>query len=163
MIWRKVAFALLWVVGPLVLGAVAGELGSARAKARRGEFFAATSALTDAERLRLETVPIRVVDNAAWTLGGYELVRKVLKLELDAPDETDGARRARVFIRFGMIDQNFDGQAAVLNSACVADPSVCDTAKMKAAAEHEAKERFVAPGNQLPLSLIGGHPPIGMP
>jgi hypothetical protein len=159
----RVRLALLWLVGPLVAVAVAGWLGSARAKAARGELFAATSSLPELERRRLEVVPLRVMDNAVWMLGGWELTRKLLKLELDtlgAPDELDGPRRARVLIRFGMIDTNFDGQAAVFAAACVADPSVCDTARLKAAAEEEAQRRFVSPGNHLPLSLIGGHPPI---
>jgi hypothetical protein len=160
---RRIALVLVWLVGPLVVAAVAGELGSSRAKAQRGTFFGATSALPEPELKRLELLPIRAMDNAAWTLGGWELTRKLLKFELDALDELDGPRRARVLIRFGMIDTNFDGQAAVFSAACVVDPGVCDTAQLKEAAVQQAKERFVAPGNHLPLSLIGGHPPIPGP
>ena len=157
---RRILQAVLWFLGPLAVGAVGGELGSLRAKRERGELFASTSSLSEQERKQLELVPARVMDNAAWTLGSGDVAKTLAKFELDALDTTVGARQARVFIRFGLVDANFDGQAAVFASACAADPSVCDTARLKQAAAEEAKARFVPPGNHLPLSLIGGHPPI---
>ena len=155
---RRILRAVIWFVGPLAVAAVAGELGSVRAKHERGELFADTSSLSERERKQLELVPARVLDNAAWTLGSGDVAKQLVKFELDALDESESARRARVFIRFGLVDANFDGQAAVFASACAADPGVCDTARLKQAAEEEAGARFVPPGNRLPLSLSGGHP-----
>jgi hypothetical protein len=152
--------AALWLAGPLAVAALAGELGSLHAKRERGELFAQTSSLSKRELKLLETVPARVMDNAAWTLGPGDLAKQLVKFELDTLDESDGPRRARVFIRFGLVDSNFDGQAAVFAAACTADPNVCDTARLKDAAVDEAAVRYVPPGNRLPLSLIGGHPPI---
>lgn len=153
----------LWLLGPLLAAAGAGELGSLRAKAERGQLFARTSALPERDRKLLEAVPARVMDNAVWALGSGEVAQKLVKFELDELDELDGPRRARLLIRFGLIDRNFDGQAAVFAAACTADASVCDQTRLRDAAEHEAGARFVAPGNHLPLSLLGGHPPIGAP
>jgi hypothetical protein len=151
---------LVWILGPLAVAAAAGELGSFHAKQGRGALFVSTSSLSDTERKQLERVPARVLDNAAWTLGSGAVAKTLVKFELDTLDESEGPRRARVFIRFGLVDTNFDGQAAVFASACASDPAVCDTAALKQAAAEEAGARFVAPGHQLPLSLVGGHPPI---
>jgi hypothetical protein len=93
---------------------------------------------------------------AMWASGSLDDVRKMVRTELDRIPESDGPARARVYLRFGIVDTNPDGQAAVFNLACVADPRVCD--HMREAAEREVKLRFVAPGNVLPLSLTGGHP-----
>jgi hypothetical protein len=158
---KYASIAVVWVAGPLAVAALAGELGSLHAKRERGELFAGTSSLSEPERKRLEAVPARVMDNVAWTLAGGEVARQLVKFELDALDDSEGARRARVFIRFGLVDSNFDGQAAVFASACTADPNVCDSTRLKEAAAEEASVRYVPPGNHLPLSLIGGHPPIG--
>jgi hypothetical protein len=152
-----------WLLGPLLVAALAGELGSLRAKAQRGRLFVQTSALAPAESKRLESLPARAMDNAVWPLSGAEVAQKLVKFELDQTDERDGARRARLLIRFGLIDRNFDGQAAVFAAACTADASLCEPIPLRDAAEHEAGLRFVAPGNHLPLALIGGHPPIGAP
>lgn len=156
----RAVFWAKWCLGPLALAALTGALGSRRAKEERGQFFGRTSSLSARELKRLETVPVRVMDNAAWTLGSADLMRQLLKFELDRLDEAEGSRRARVLVRFGLVDANFDGQAAVFAQACAADATVCDPAPLKDAAEREAKERFVPPGNHLPLSLLGGHPPI---
>jgi hypothetical protein len=95
--------------------------------------------------------------NATWAFGDGDSVKKMFRSELDRLPE--GPARARVLIRFGVFDTNPDGQAAVFSQACSDDPSVCD-AGLKPAAERELKQRFVAPGNQLPPFLLGGHPPI---
>lgn len=157
---RPLALAL-WVFGPLLVAALAGELGGMRAKAQRGQVFVQTSALPPEQLKALEAVPARAMDNAVWTLSSAEVAQKLVKFELDRVD--DGARRARLLIRFGLIDRNFDGQAAVFAAACTMDASLCDQIHLRDAAEHEAGLRFVAPGNHLPLALIGGHPPIGAP
>jgi hypothetical protein len=70
----------------------------------------------------------------------------------------EGPDRARVLLRLALVDDNPDGQAALIAQACVADPSTCDHPGQAAALE--ARQRFVAPGNRLPLSLLEGHPPI---
>ncbi len=152
-----------WVLGPVLVAVLAGELGAMRAKAQRGQLFVRTSALAPEESKRLEAVPARAMDNAVWTLGAAEVAQKLVKFELDRLDEREGARRARLLIRFGMVDRNFDGQAAVFAAACTMDASLCDQLRLRDAAEHEAGLRFVSPGNHLPLALIGGHPPLGAP
>ncbi len=96
--------------------------------------------------------------DAIWAQGTLDEVKKMVRTELDRIPETDGAARARVFVRFGIVDTNPDGQAAVFNQACVADPRLCDHDRLKEAAEREVRLRRVAPGNALPLSLLGGHP-----
>jgi hypothetical protein len=57
-----------------------------------------------------------------------------------------------------MLTPSIDGQGALLHSACEADPSICDN--LLGVASAQAKERAVAPGKSVPLSLIKGHPPI---
>jgi hypothetical protein len=159
---RPLAFAQ-WLLGPLLVAALAGELGGLRAKAQQGRWFVQTSTLPAEQLKDLEAVPARAMDNAVWTLSGAEVAQKLVKFELDQLDDRDGARRARLLIRFGLIDRNFDGQAAVFAAACTADASLCNPIPLRDAAEHEAGLRFVSPGNHLPLALIGGHPPIGGP
>jgi hypothetical protein len=152
-----------WVLGPLLVAALAGELGGMRAKAQRGSIFVQTSALAPQESKHVEAMVARAMDNAVWTLSGADVAQKLVKFELDHGDDRDGARRARLLIRFGLIDRNFDGQAAVFAAACTTDASLCDQVHLRDAAEREAGLRFVSPGNHLPLSLIGGHPPLGAP
>lgn len=98
--------------------------------------------------------------DATWATGNEESVRRMFRTELDRLPEADGPGRARVFIRFGIIDDNPDGQAALFAQACVADPSVCDRDRLRQAAEREVRARKVPPGDQLPLYFIGHHPPI---
>jgi hypothetical protein len=94
-----------------------------------------------------------------WASGDEASVRGMFRTELDRIPESDGPARARVFIRFGILDDNPDGQAALFNQACAADPNVCGVDALKQAAEREVRARLVPPGNHLPL-YFGGHPPI---
>jgi hypothetical protein len=96
------------------------------------------------------------VADLTWAFGSVDAARKMFRVELDRIPDADGAARAKVFLRFGIIDTNFDGQAALFNQACAADAAICD--HMKEAAAREVKARFVAPGNVLPLYFTGGHP-----
>jgi hypothetical protein len=148
----------LWVVGLVAVAVVAGALGQRQANARRGEFYDATVALSTSARARLEAAPAFAAANAVWAFGGVETVRKMLKAELDRIPETDGANRARAFVRFGIIDTNPDGQAALFALACTMDENDCD--HLKEAAERETNLRLVAPGNQLPPYFIAGHPHV---
>lgn len=159
---RPVTLAL-WLLGPLLVAALGGELGGLRARAERGRFFAQTSTLTAKDLKLLEAVPARAMNNAVWTLSSAEVAQKLVKFELDKLDDADGVRRARLLIRFGLVDRNFDGQAAVFAAACTSDASLCEGLRLRDAAEHEAGLRFVSPGNHLPLALLGGHPPVGAP
>ncbi|HET9930214.1 MAG TPA: hypothetical protein VFQ35_05995 [Polyangiaceae bacterium] len=145
----------LWIIGPLAVGAASTLLGASAAKSKDA-VVRDTASLGAAERKHLETLPGRAISDAAWALADVDTARKVLQRELDRLPESDGPARARTFIRFGIIDPNPDGQAAVFSLACVEDPSVCD--RMKEAGERETVVRLVAPGNHLPLSLLGGHP-----
>ena len=101
------------------------------------------------------------VADATWAFGSENAARKMFRTELDRLP--DGPQRARVFLRFGIIDTNPDGQAALFNQACNADPQICD--HMKEAALREVRARFVPPGNVLPLYFSNGrgHPPIAGP
>jgi len=113
----------------------------------------------DADRKDLESALPLAIANATWAFGSEESARKMFRTELDRIPETDGPRRARVFLRFGIIEIQPDGQAALLAQACAADARLGD--HLKEAAQEEVRARFVPPGNVLPLYFgSGGHPPI---
>ena len=97
------------------------------------------------------------IANMTWAFGGEDAARKMFRTELDRIPETNGPGRARVFLRFGIIDTNFDGQAALFAQACVADATLCDRERMKEATEREVQARFVPPGNVMPVYFVG-HP-----
>jgi hypothetical protein len=151
---------LTWGLAPLLIAALAAGAGRWRADAARGALFQATRSLSPADRAALESVPWLAVANATWALGSVDAVRKMARTEIDRLPETEGARRAQIFLRFGIIDTNPDGQAALFAQACASDATICPEPRFKEAATRETKTRFVAPGNMLPLSLMGGHPPI---
>ena len=154
---------LKWGLGPVAVAALAGVLGHARADGQRGRFLEATARLSEAGRKVLESAPSLAMANATWAFGSVDAVRKMARTELDRLPESDGPSRARVFMRFAIVDTNPDGQAALLFQACAADPGVCEYDQRKQAAERETRARFVAPGNRLPLYFLGGHPPIPGP
>jgi hypothetical protein len=110
-----------------------------------------------AETKNLESVAAFAVANVTWAFGSEDAVRRMVGSELDRLPESDKLHRARVFVRFGIIDSNPDGQAALFAQACVADPNMCD--RLEDAARREVQARFVPPGNVLPL-YFGGHPAI---
>ena len=145
-------------MAPLLVAALAAGVGRWRANANAGRV--ASPSLASADRPALESVPSLAVANATWALGSVEAVRKMARTEIDRLPESEGVRRAQVFLRFGIIDTNPDGQAALFSQACASDATICDQPKFKEAATRQTKARFVAPGNMLPLSLTGGHPPI---
>ena len=149
-----------WGLGLLLIAALAAEAGRWRANAGRGPLFQATASLSPADRAALESVPWLAVANATWALGSVDAVRKMARTEIDRLPEFEAARRSQVFLRFGIIDTNPDGQAALFAQACASNSTICAEPKFKEAATRETKTRFVAPGNMLPLSLMGGHPPI---
>jgi hypothetical protein len=95
------------------------------------------------------------IANATWAFGSEQAARAMFRTELDRIPEADGAPRARVFLRFGIIDTNPDGQAALFAQACATDARLCD--HLKEAALTEIRARFVPPGNVLPLYFTG-HP-----
>jgi len=102
------------------------------------------------------------IANATWAFGGEDAARKMFRTELDRIPDTDGPGRARVFLRFAIIDTNFDGQAALFAQACVADATLCDREKMKEATQREVRARFVSPGNVMPV-YFAGHPKLSGP
>ena len=112
-------------------------------------------------KVREPAAAARAVADLTWAFGNVESVKTMAGAELARLAESEGPARARVFLRFGIVDTNPDGQAALFSQACVADPSICaDPAATKAAAERETRARRVAPGNVLPLYFLGGHPPL---
>jgi len=144
-------------LGPVLTFVLALLLGYARANGERAQFAQATAALSLTERAALESAPELAVANAIWALGNEDAVKKMLRSELDRLPEAEGRARARVFVRFGIVDSNPDGQAAVFFQACASDPSLCDRPRLIAAAERETRARFVDPGQHLPLYLTSGH------
>jgi hypothetical protein len=113
----------------------------------------------DAGQKPPSSVAARAVADLTWAFGSAESVKAMAGAELARLAESDGPARARVLLRFGIVDANPDGQAALFNQACVADPSICsDPAAAKGAAERETRARRVPPGNALPLYFLGGHP-----
>ncbi len=146
-----------WALAPLAIAGVAAGLGQL---SRRSPFASSLAALSPAERSALETALPFSMANASWALGDVSAVRNMMRTELDRLPESEGPARSRVFVRFGLVDTNPDGQAAVFFQACASDPNVCSREQLKAAIEREIAVRFVAPGNQLPLYVIDGHPRV---
>ena len=123
------------------------------------EELAARSRLSVVDRKDLESALPLAVASAIWAFGSEDAVRRMARTELDRIPEADGPGRARVFLRFGIVETNPDGQAALFAQACAADPRLGD--RLKEAAQEEVRARFVPPGNVLPLYFgSGGHPPI---
>jgi hypothetical protein len=149
---------LQWLLGPIAVAALGGALGQWHASKQRAPFLEKTATLSPSDQKALASAPALAVANATWAFGSVEAVRKMARFELDRLPESEGPRRGRVFVRFGIIDTNPDGQAALFAQACVADPDDCE--HLKEAAQRETEARFVAPGNHLPLYFIGGHPRI---
>jgi hypothetical protein len=118
------------------------------------------SRLTAAARKDPVPAAALAVADTVWAFGSEDAVRKMARTELDRILESNGPGRGRVFVRFGIIDTNPDGQAALFAQACVADPSLCDRDRLQQAARREVQARFVAPGNVVPL-YFGGHPRVG--
>lgn len=147
-----------WLVGPLLLALVASGLGHARARAQQEQLVAA--ALSDSGQRALELAPGLAMANVIWAFGTLDSVKRMLRIELDRLPETEGANRARVFVRFGLVDTNPDGQAAVFNQACAMDAAHACNDQLKEIAEREASARFVAPGNALPLYFMPEHPHV---
>jgi len=152
---------LKWVVGPVVVAALAGVVGHLVAQRPHGPFAQRFAALAAGDRKPLENAPAFALANATWAAGDVEAVKKMARFELDRLPESETAARARVFVRFGIVDTNPDGQAAVFNQACITDQGHCD--HLKEIAERETKERLVAPGNRLPPYFLAGHPHVGAP
>jgi len=150
--------AVKWVVGPLVVAALAARLGQLRGEAARAGYFGGASAPAPADDDALRAAPLRAAGNATWALGSADSVKEIAKWELDRLAEADVDRRVQLLLRFGIVDTNPDGQAAIFGQVCVADPKVCD--HLKDAAERETRTRLVSPGNHLPLFFLAGHPHV---
>jgi hypothetical protein len=150
---------LVWGAGPLGVLLLAAALG--QALARRNHFFNATSSLSPPELAALEAVPSLAVANVTWALGSLGSVRKMLSYELDRLPESEGKLRARTLLRFGIVDSNPPGQAALFGQACALDASTCNDTK--AAVMREVELRLAAPGNRLPVYFIPGHPQLPSP
>jgi hypothetical protein len=145
----------------LVALALGGFAGAAGVRARRSSLDKDAAVLSEAQRRTLEWLPALTVANAAWTLGSADSAKKALKVVLDTLPEAEAPVRARTLLRFAAVDQNPEGQAAIISQACATDPSICD--RLKATMQEETEQRFASPGNRLPLFFLGGHPPIPGP
>lgn len=117
---------------------------------------------SEEDRKDFDAAVALTIANATWALGSEEAARQMFRTELDRIPESRGRQRARVFLRFGIVDTNFDGQAALFNQACVADPEICERDRMKEATRREVEARFVAPGNAMPVYFVG-HPRLAGP
>jgi hypothetical protein len=145
---------LTWVVAPLALAVASGVAG--RALGRRAAGAARRAAAPSTPRA-LEAAPALAVANLVWAFGTADAVKAISRTELDRLPASEGRQRARALMRFGSVDDNLDGQAAVFGQACVADQDLCSSpAQLRRAVEAELRTRFVSP-NVLP-SYIVGHP-----
>lgn len=145
-----------WAVGPLAVAMVTAVLGAVAAGERRGALFTATAKLSAAQQSELELFLPLSITNAAWRLGTGVSAERALKATLEKLPET-GATRARMLLRLAAVVDSPEGQAAIINQACGADPSVCD--QLREATARELVERLVPP-NQMPLYFVGHHPPV---
>lgn len=150
----RLASLATWGAGPLLVLALGAALG--RSRQERNPFIEATAALSEAERKQLESAPALAIANATWALGDLESVKRVLKAELDRLPDSEGHARARTTLRMAIADDNPDGQAALFALTCTYDERMCG--QLREAAQREARDRLVPPGNAVPLSLLGGHP-----
>lgn len=147
-----------WFFGPLALALCGVALGQFQAGSSRGGFFGAPRLVTPARLRELEAAPLRAVANAIWAFGDFEAARRSAQHELDRLSGVGGPERARVFIRFGLVETSPDGQRALFGQACQDDPVACKD--LRAMAQREADARFVAPGNHLPMRLLPNQPHI---
>jgi hypothetical protein len=150
-----------WVLAPLAALALGGLAGAESVRAQRSALDKAAATLPEPQRRTLEWLPALTVANAAWLLGSADSTKKALKVVLDLLPEAEAPRRARTLLRFAAVDQNPEGQAAVISQACATDASICD--HLKEVMQEETEQRFASPGNRLPLFFQGGHPPIPRP
>jgi len=150
-----------WVVVPLVALSLGGVVGAACVRVQRSALDKAAAAVPEPERRTLALLPAVTVANAAWVLGSATSVQKSLKVLIDGLPESEAPARARTLLRYAAVDQNPEGQAALISQACATDPSVCD--HLKEVLKAETDRRYAAPGNHLPLFFLGGHPPIPGP
>jgi len=177
--WERVDRAALGPDGERVFGLIVALHGKDGGRWREAEQLCRSLGWPRCDRAALEEVErktrpphafhrskfeqeaaAQAVADATWAFGSEDAARKMFRVELDRIPESNGPARARVFLRFGIVDPNPDGQAALFAQACVADASLCELDKMKEAAKREVQARFVPPGNVLPLYFGGGHPPI---
>ena len=145
-----------WVLGPLIVLLLAAGVGAAVAGEHRGALFTATAKLSPAQQSELELVVPLSITNAAWRLGTGTSAERALKATLEHLPDT-GVTRARMLLRLAAVVPSPEGQAALINQACGADPSVCD--QLKDATARELVERLVPP-NGMPLYFVGHHPPV---
>jgi hypothetical protein len=148
-----------WLVGPLLVAALGALVGQKLADSQRGRFFDATRQLTASELQAVELGTYAALANAAWAFGDATAVKTTLHAELDRLPESSTKERARALLRLGLIDPNPEGQASIFAQCCMLDPSLCD--HVADVASREVALRYVPPGNQLPVSLLEGHPPLG--
>ncbi len=59
---------------------------------------------SDADRNDLDAALPLAIANATWAFGSEDAARKMFRTELDRIPEADGPRRARVFLRFGIVE-----------------------------------------------------------
>jgi len=149
---------LKWVVGPVVVLALGGAACHRLGHGKGNRFWRATAAASEEERARLEAAPAMAAANATWAYGSVDAVRAMARSEIDRLGDALTPERARVFLRFAIIDTNPDGQAALLGQACMTDADLC--AHLTEAGLRETHARFVAPGDVLPPSMVAGHPRV---
>ena len=146
---------MISVFGPLLVALLAARFGQLRADARRAGAFGAPAAISAADRSARQVATARAAANAAWALGSPASVKDASKWELDQLSPGEVARRVQLLLRFGIVDTNPDGQAAIFGQVCMTDAHVC--AHLKDAAAGETRTRLVSPGNHLPLYFVPGH------
>jgi hypothetical protein len=147
-----------WVVAPLASLFIGATLGHAFATRPNNASFEPPSSFTATDNALAEASVALAVAHVTWPYGKVEQIKQASRNAIQALPETAGPDRARLFLRIALVDDSPDGQRALLASACREDPSLCDG--LAKAARREIDLRQVSPGNHLPLTLVGGHPPV---
>lgn len=154
-------YLLKWGGGPLVTLLLGLGLGIVQSRSSLGSVEDEAQLAVRERANPMKTAPLRAVVNGVWAMGNEKSVERLSRLELSQLTETDASRKAQLLVRLGLMQERPDAQASLFGSACSLDPQLC--ADLPAVAGREADARFVPPGNVLPLSLVGGHPPISGP
>jgi len=150
---------VVWLIAPVALFVLGIGAGHTQRTYAQPSFFAAPPLVNRAELVALEGATPAAVANAAWAFADAQTARQVMHSEFRRVQDHSGPEKARPLIRFAILDGNPDGRSALFAQACAAHPPVCDD--RRAAALHETRARFIAPGNSLPLGMLeGGHPPV---
>jgi hypothetical protein len=154
---------ILLILGAAALAfALGAEAFTRYRESTRGAFFRHTQMLTPMEQTEAEARVTTAIYDAAWRLGSANFVEPLLLRYLASIPETAARPRAKQLARLALISDNPEGQSAIFSQICALLSEVCDQPDgLRDLVASEAAVRQVAPGQHLPLMLLGkAHPPI---